>query len=151
MAQGEPTGGRVFTLEEANALVPRLRELVGRQLERGSEIQALVSRLQSEVGSEAEVDVTLRSNDSGSVRQLKRKLRDRVIVFRRGWDEVQALGVVVKDTRTGLLDFYGQVDSRLVCLCWQYGETAVEYYHELDAGFAGRKPLDAALRKRLLN
>lgn len=151
MARQETADARVFTLEEANDLVPRLSDMVGRQLRRGSEIQTLVEELQGEIGVEAEVDVSVRATDSATVRAVKRELRERVIAYRRGWDEVQSLGAVVKDVRTGLVDFYGRVDDRLVCLCWQYGEKSVDFYHELDTGFGGRKPLDSATRKRLLN
>jgi hypothetical protein len=58
---------------------------------------------------------------------------------------------VLKDPRTGLLDFYGQVDGKLVWLCWRYGEDAVTHYHALDEGFGGRKPIEPTMRNRHLN
>jgi hypothetical protein len=96
------------------------------------------------------VDVTVYPTDAARVRQLKLALAQAARDYKRGWSEVQDLGAVVKDTTTGLLDFYGKIDDRLVWLCWQYGEDAIAYYHELDAGFAGRKPL-AEVKKRMLN
>ena len=47
-------------------------------------------------------------------------------------------------------NLYGRIDDRLVWLCWRYGEQSIDHYHELDAGFAGRKPL-APVRARMLN
>jgi hypothetical protein len=58
---------------------------------------------------------------------------------------------VVKDPQTGLVDFYGRIDGRTVWLCWRYGEDCVGYYHDLDAGFSGRRPLTADVRRVLLN
>ncbi len=150
------TGVRILSIEEANALVPKLTALVGAQLELGDEIQQLVTELYDEVGTVSSedgtdmVDVTVYPTDTARIRNLKRDLANAANVYKRGWQEVQDLGAVVKDTTTGLLDFYGKIDDRLVWLCWQYGETTIDYYHELDAGLAGRKPL-AAVKKRMLN
>ncbi len=150
------TGVRVLSIEEANALVPKLTELVGAQLELGARIQELVQSLYDEVGpasanDEPEmIDVTLYPSDSPEVRGLKRALARAARDYKGGWHEVQALGAVVKDPSTGLLDFYGKVDDRLVWLCWRFGEDAIQFYHELDAGFAGRKPL-SDVKSRMLN
>lgn len=51
-------------------------------------------------------------------------------------------GAILKDINTGLLDFLSLRDDREVYLCWRYGERNIEYWHEIDAGFAGREPLD---------
>jgi hypothetical protein len=51
-------------------------------------------------------------------------------------------GVIVKDINTGLLDFPCLRDGREIYLCWRLGEERIEYWHEIDAGFAGRQPLD---------
>ena len=56
--------------------------------------------------------------------------------------ELDAIGVVVKDLDLGLLDFPGLRDGEEVELCWQVGEDTVAYWHPLDAGFRGRKPID---------
>jgi hypothetical protein len=152
----EPPGLRVFSLEEANGLVPQLQTLVGAQLDLGQEIQRGVAELYGLVGSEGDggsaevVDITVRPTDPKPVRGLKRRLGGMIARYKQGWRDVQALGAVVKDTSTGLLDFYGRVDDRLVWLCWKYGEDSIDYYHELDAGFSGRKPL-APVRKLMLN
>jgi hypothetical protein len=160
MASGASSDIRVFTLEEANALVPTLSRLVGEQLDLGERIQRSVAELVrsgGSVGSRAAeaargevLDITVQVGDSDEVRKRKRELGRMIGRYRQGWREVQDLGVVVKDTSTGLLDFYGKVDGRLVWLCWKYGEDGVDFYHELDTGFAGRKPL-ADVRRRMLN
>lgn len=154
--QDPATGARILSIEEANALVPKLNELVGAQLELGDEIQRMVTELYAEVGSASTedgaemVDVTVYPTDDDRIKTLKISLAAAAQSYKRGWVEVQELGAVIKDTTTGLLDFYGKIDDRLVWLCWQYGEDAIAYYHELDAGLAGRKPL-SAVKERMLN
>ena len=56
--------------------------------------------------------------------------------------ELDSLGVVVKDLDLGLLDFPGLRAGEEVELCWRVGEDAVEYWHSLEAGYRGRKPID---------
>lgn len=56
--------------------------------------------------------------------------------------QIQDLGVLIKDINTGLLDFPAWRDDHEVYLCWRVGEQQVEYWHEIDAGFAGRQPID---------
>ncbi|MBI3739183.1 MAG: DUF2203 domain-containing protein [Chloroflexi bacterium] len=55
---------------------------------------------------------------------------------------ILATGAQVKDINTGLLDFSALKDGREVYLCWRYGEEEIEYWHEVEAGFAGRQPID---------
>jgi hypothetical protein len=50
-------------------------------------------------------------------------------------------GITLRDIETGLIDFPALVDGRQVWLCWKLGEGDVEWWHELDSGFAGRRPL----------
>ena len=57
-------------------------------------------------------------------------------------NELERLGVVVKDLDLGLLDFPGLRDGEEVELCWQVGEDAVRFWHPLEAGYRGRRPID---------
>jgi hypothetical protein len=141
---------RVFTLEEVNGLVPKLSASVKRQLERRSEIEGLLMKLGRELGDVPE-RIVLDPADPTDVRDLKRDLVKRIAEYRSGWKEIEEMGAVLKDARMGLLDFYGTLDGRLVWLCWKYGESEVAYYHALEEGFSGRKPIAASMRFRLLN
>jgi hypothetical protein len=141
---------RLFTLEEANALVPTLHRLVGRQMLRQSEIEDRLRQLTRAAG-QVPRDLQIEDADPPEVRKLKADLMERIAAYEEGWQEVAALGAVVKDTRTGLVDFYGRVDGRAVWLCWRYGEERIDFFHELDSGFASRKPLSPATRQKLLN
>lgn len=55
---------------------------------------------------------------------------------------IQDLGVHLKDINTGLLDFPSIRGDREVYLCWRYGEESVQFWHDIEAGFAGRQPID---------
>ncbi len=140
----------VFTLEAVNALVPRLEALVGAQMNRRSEIEERLKRLAELVGTMPE-SIVVEERDPPEVRTLKRDLVERVEKYQSAWEEVEAMGAVLKDPKTGLVDFYGRVDGKLVWLCWRYGEAAVTHYHGLDEGFAGRKPIEPVMRQRHLN
>lgn len=141
---------RVFTISEVDALIPRLSELVGRQLLRQSEIEQCLAELARLAGG---LPRTLDddASDPEGVAKLKKELRARISRYETGWHDVQELGAVVKDPQIGLLDFYGRIDGRLVWLCWRYGEESLRYYHELESGYAGRRPLRPEARARLLN
>jgi hypothetical protein len=141
---------RVLSLEAVNALLPRLAPLVKRQLERRSEIEAILIKLGRELGDVPE-RIVLDPADPPEVRRMKRELVTKIEAYRAGWREVEEMGAVLKDARIGLLDFYGEVDGKLVWLCWKYGEAECSFYHALEEGFAARKPIRASLKHRLLN
>jgi hypothetical protein len=140
----------VFTLEEVNAKIPTLRGIVGEQLSRRAAIQERLASL-GELTDDIPEDFSEVPADSAAVRVLKGELAKLVEEYRRGWQEVEAMGAVIKDPQIGLVDFYGRVDGKVVWLCWKFGEEEVAFYHALDEGFAGRKAIGASVRQRLLN
>jgi hypothetical protein len=54
---------------------------------------------------------------------------------------IDQMGIELKDVNTGLVDFLAQREGREVYLCWRYNEPTVAFWHDLEAGFAGRQPL----------
>ena len=58
--------------------------------------------------------------------------------------EIESNGCVVKDLEMGLVDFPSKVNDEQVFLCWKLGEPAIRFWHRMDEGYAGRKPLDHA-------
>jgi hypothetical protein len=124
--------------------------VVKRQLDRRSEIENLLVQLGRELGDVPD-RIVLDPADPTDVRDLKRDLVRRIAEYRDGWREVEQMGAVLKDARMGLVDFYGNVDGRLVWLCWRYGESEVAHYHALEDGFSARKPIAQSMRSRLLN
>jgi hypothetical protein len=141
---------RVFTIAEVNALLPTLSQLVAEQLLEQSVIEQGLGELTRLTGASPK---TLKAapGDAPEVERRKRELRQRVNRYEAGWRKVQSLGGVVKDPQAGLVDFYGRIEGKLVWLCWRYGEESVGYYHDLDSGYAGRRPLTPEVRRTLLN
>jgi hypothetical protein len=140
-----------FTLEAANALVPQLRDIVGRQLARRSEIEERLKVLASKTGEDPTELTPPGPSDPPPVRALKRELLEQIGVYQEGWTEVEELGAVLKDPRQGLVDFYGHVEGKAVWLCWRFGEEEIAHYHALDEGFSARKPIGASLKRSMLN
>jgi hypothetical protein len=141
---------RIFTISEVNALIPALSSLVGDQLREQSDIEHGLAELMRLTG-EPPRSLELNRNDSAEVVRLKADLRSRISRYETGWQRVQKWGGVVKDPQTGLVDFYGRVEGKVVWLCWRYGEDSLGYYHELTSGYSGRRPLSAEVRRKLVN
>lgn len=141
---------RVFTISEVNALIPDLSQLVGDQLREQSEIEHGLAEMTRLSGS-APASLKPARDDSKEVSKLKRELKQRIERYEAGWARVQTMGGVIKDPQTGLVDFYGRVGEKLVWLCWRYGEDSLSHYHDLESGFAARRPLTPDVRRDLLN
>jgi hypothetical protein len=140
----------VFTLESANALLPQLNLIIGEQMQRRDLLEVKMAALTALLGKVPDaLDPT--ADDLPEVADLRAEASALLAEYRRVWEEIEELGVVLKDPRRGLVDFYGHVDGKLVWLCWQYGEAEVSHYHRLEEGFPGRKAIVQAARQRLLN
>lgn len=140
----------VLTLEEVNALVPALTELVGEQLKRRERIEELLTALALDTG-QTRGDLTPRADDSRDQRERKRSILVLIDEYQRSWLRLDAMGGVLKDPEQGLVDFYGRIAEKLVWLCWRFGETEIAHYHQLDEGFSKRKRIDGFARRMLLN
>lgn len=132
---------KTFTLEEANALLPVVESLLGQVIAAKEEAQRLESEIQSlrqriflSGGMTVDIAGVARNRTEGEAQVQRAK---EVLA------EMDVIGVQVKDLDTGLLDFPCRVDGELVLLCWRRGESRIEYWHTLEAGFRGRQPLDA--------
>lgn len=124
---------KFFTLQEANETLNIIRPLM-------DEVQAIRRRIlekQPETWSAIEKSVGNGGNRilSGMVQDFERL---DALVHR-----ILDTGVQIKDINSGLLDFSARKDGREVYLCWQYGEVEIAYWHEVDAGFAGRQPIES--------
>lgn len=116
---------RWFTLQQANKSLP----LVSRIVRDIVQAHGTATRLQEQIqggnarrGEEAELEATLE------------RLQELV-------EELSEVGCELKDYEMGLVDFIGRHEGREVCLCWKLDEGKIGYWHELNAGYAGRKPV----------
>jgi hypothetical protein len=133
---------RHFTVDEANAMIPELESRFGAVMRLRSQLRGAYQDLERD--GEAPTAESLQRTDGGRERvRLRGRFRALVETLTEELRAIEATGVQVKDLDTGLCDFLGVVHGRDVWLCWQYGEKKVTHFHDLDAGFAGRQPLDA--------
>ena len=123
---------RYFTIDEANALLPTLRPMVA----------ALLDARQRIVDAQPELwPVLEKAVGNGGSAKATLVLTDFEIVD-KNVKAITALGLEMKDINSGLIDFLAERDGREVYLCWRYNEPRVAHWHDLEAGFAGRKPLE---------
>lgn len=145
-----PGKPQIYSVQQANALLPRLNVILARQAERMSAIESTIEQLRA-MTPVAPPDLHPHPEDPPRLAEIKARLRNLIAAFRSDWETVEGLGVVVKDVRLGLVDFYGERDGELVWLCWRYGEPAVAYWHPLDQDASARRPLEAVEIPRTLN
>ncbi|MBM84165.1 MAG: hypothetical protein CMJ78_26725 [Planctomycetaceae bacterium] len=132
---------RYFTVEEANQRLPLVRAIVGDIVELFEYVYNREQSLReiSELpGSSSRDEETIYSEE---LRLAAEELEDDKKRLKGYFDELEDLGIELKDPRIGLIDFRSMMDGREVYLCWKLGEDEVTHWHELDAGFQGRQSL----------
>lgn len=126
--RGNPASARKrFSLQAANATLPLVSRVVSDIVSthaRATELQGTIEQLK---GREQEA-----SRDE--MERCWQRLQDYV-------DELTEIGCELKDLCIGLVDFVARHQGRDVYLCWKLGEAEIGHYHELDGGFAGRRPV----------
>lgn len=131
---------RLFTLEEAQALLDaELRAAAERMVEvraRGRDLEGRWRRLVIAIGSNGG------NFEKPEVRRLRADLRQAAEDLTAVLEVFTGHGVQVKDPDTGLIDFPSEIDGERVLLCWRVGEERIEFWHTLDGGFAGRRPIE---------
>ena len=121
---------RHYTLEQANAALPWVSE----RIERLREAQALLTEKEArEALSEAAP-----GNGGGGPGQV---VSEGFLALRSGLAELEAMEIVLRDLDRGLVDFPAMRDGHEIYLCWIEGEDEIAFWHELEAGYAGRQPL----------
>ena len=117
-----------YTREEAEALLPQVREWLGRLNEMRSTLERADKRITS---------LMQPGNDIGGdlVNRSIRTLADMQVLL----GEFQKRDIHIKDVERGLLDFPAIIGGREVFLCWELGEDSVEFWHDLESGYGGRE------------
>jgi hypothetical protein len=119
---------RLFTVDEANELLPKVVPLLEASRDAHRVMEELQQRVMESVptngGGEAH------RNFVGASREAEAALRS-----------LHEMGIVVRDPESGLIDFPSERDGQEVFLCWRLGEDLIEWWHPPETGFAGRQPL----------
>ena len=131
---------RIFSVEEANRLVPYLEEALQSLSATGREIASLRREIEV-LGAIEGSGATGSSADVRELREKEHRASGLLEEFRESLREVSSRGCIIRDLDLGLVDFYTMTRDRVVCLCWRLGEPRVEHWHPVDEGFSGRRPL----------
>ncbi len=124
---------KIFTVQEANALLPNVRSLLAKI----QQAHKNVARYRNEAKKAA--DAAERGGGGMVDGVLYARLLTKLTTL---MTELEGLGVQLKDYERGLVDFPSLREGRVVLLCWQLGEgDELEWWHDVDSGFAGRTPL----------
>jgi hypothetical protein len=134
---------KFFSVEEANARVPLLRSILRDVTELSHELKGLHERLIL-----LQTDGATSSEQEREIARLTAEMDNGQKQMRSYERELAQLGAVLKDDVMGLVDFPAFMDGREVCLCYKLGETEIAYWHEVDAGFSGRRPIVSWTRAR---
>lgn len=127
-------GRRVFTLEHANRTLPLVSRIVADIVEQHKKVCSLEQKCEH-----AHADCLEEIIDS-----LREQYASELDVLRRLRDEISEVGCQLKDWRRGIVDYLAFYKGRPVELCWRLGEKHISHWHDLDAGFRGREPIDEA-------
>jgi hypothetical protein len=136
---------KTFTLDEAQALLPVAESLLNRAIEAKQaadaleeELSALMRRIFAMGGMKVDIpDVQRRRT---TLEALVQRAKDSL-------QEIDAIGVQVKDIEAGLLDFPCVLEGETVLLCWKRGEPRIGFWHRMEDGFRGRQPIDGRFRR----
>ena len=130
---------RYFSPREVRALIPALTEIMARVMKAHTEAAGVQERLTAdqrriELSGGGLIDADVWRAGRAELEALTARVR-------AGLGEIVELGGVPKDVGAGLVDFLHLREDRRVHLCWKYGERDIRWWHSLDEGYAGRKPL----------
>jgi hypothetical protein len=125
-----PPAARHYTVEEANETLPRVIELI-------ETLRSASARL-GDREARAALGEAAPGNGGGDP---GRTVSEGFVELREAVLELRERGIVLRDLERGLVDFPSLRAGREVFLCWQEGEDEIEFWHELEAGFAGRRPV----------
>ncbi len=147
MPDNEAEPRKLFTVAQVNAMLPLVRAIVTDLVELTRDVVERRERLGHLLQGRDDPDAAEPSPDDPyyeELVQVEQQMRRDAEHLRELVDELRKLGAEPKDGMMGLVDFPTMKDGRVVCLCWKLDEPEVLFWHEWDAGFDGRQPLERA-------
>lgn len=146
-------GPKLFEVKEINELIPRLSSAFSRISVVKREVAGLINELREMGYYPPSGEEPQHSPEEPAIKTRTERLYKLLDVLRAEIEGIEDTGGILQDLDLGLVDFYGLREGRVVCLCWQHGEPEIMYWHEVEAGFRGRKPLseESIANRRRLN
>jgi hypothetical protein len=135
-----PDNPRIFTVDEANRTLPLVRRIVHDLMAEHQAWRESLARFELVSAGVGPARGSVVEADA-----LQRQVVAHAGAIERYLAELETIGCLFKGFEAGLVDFYSLRADRLVFLCWREGEDGITFWHELEAGFAGRQPIDSLL------
>ena len=140
---------RFYDLDDANARLPELREILGALREQRSELIRLRDKVLErqeavEAGTGRAAEGSADAEDAASddeLRLIRLRMQGVIDQMQAGVARIDALGIALRDIESGLIDFPALVSGRPIWLCWRLGEGDIDSWHAHDEGFDSRRPL----------
>lgn len=137
------TPKRLFKPEQADEMLPLVQRIVQDIVEQYPKLRTRVVE-REKLNRPAAPAVAVGVKREGVLAQLEGEIEVLARKIDTFVEELRSLGVELKDYERGLVDFPCQLGGRTAYLCWKLGEPSVQFWHDLDSGFTGRKPLPPA-------
>jgi hypothetical protein len=130
---------KLFTVDLANRMLPLVSRIVSDVVSGNQRWQETIAELDV-VSSQPRSDLP-----DPRIAALEKRARQQIEEIAAFEAELEKLGIQLKDRRVGLIDFPSELEGRRVLLCWRLGEPSVQFWHDEESGFAGRRPLSPTL------
>ncbi len=130
---------KIFTLQEAQHLIPTVKEWLEQAIESKRQVETIDDELR---GVSERINMMGGSEINPAAILKQRRTKDAALrALRDVIGQIEASGCLVKDLDTGLVDFPALLGNEEVYLCWKLGEDSIDYWHRIEEGFLGRKPI----------
>ncbi len=124
---------KYFTIEDAERLLPKIEKIFRRTVKLNVALELLSS-----------IEIEVYDDDYDNLRKVtkaNKQFHKLSYEFYANIEKLEDMGCLIKDLEIGIVDFYHRFDGRDILLCWKLGEKRIKFWHEIDTGYMGRKPI----------
>ncbi|MBI2208185.1 DUF2203 domain-containing protein [Candidatus Woesearchaeota archaeon] len=124
---------KYFTIEEAEGMLPKVERILRRTIRLNKVLDLLSS-----------IEIEVYDDDYDNLRRitkLNKHFHKLSYEFYANIEEIEDIGCIIKDLEIGIIDFYSKFEGREIFLCWKLGEKKIKFWHEVDSGYEGRRPI----------
>lgn len=131
---------KYFTIEEAEELLPKVERVLKRTIKLNKALDLLSS-----------IEIEVYDDDYDNLKRitkLNKHFHKLSYEFYANIEKIEDIGCIIKDLEIGIIDFYSKFEGREIFLCWKLGEKKIRFWHEVDSGYEGRRPILDLSRNR---
>lgn len=124
---------KYFTIDKAEILIPKIEKIL-----------KMAIRLDKALDLLSSIEIEVYDDDYNNLRRvtkLNKQFHKLSYEFYANIEKLENMGCVIKDLDIGIIDFYSRFEGREIFLCWKLGEKQLKFWHEVDSGYTGRKPI----------